>query len=162
MSLTGTIAGDVFDEIGFPVPIYLNRALTGIQIDNESKAIEVETEFIQSYNPKVPSRYIQKGTRNLVSINMLADRDSLLLTALIAISDLVFEKLIQKTYKVSYFHRSIVILKGLLNGMSVTDGPDDTLRRVVLQLEKGTNIKSQQISTLLKQTSVTPNPGVGL
>lgn len=162
--LTGlpVVGGFIEDTIGIPLPIYLNRSLTGIQLDNESKAIDVDTEHIQSYDPKVPSRYTQKGLSNLVSINMLAEKDSLLLTVLLAANDLIFEKLIQSTYKISYFHGPTVIIKGLLHGMSTTVGADDSLYRVVLQIQKGGNVKAQQTDIVGKQTALTPNPGVGL
>lgn len=153
---------DIISQVGIPIPIYLSEGLTGIYVDNESKAIDVDTDVKQSQDPDVPDKVIQKGTNSLVSINMLARKDSIILGVLLALSDLVFQRVSKGNYGISYFNGPTALFNGKLHGFSSTVGNDDNLFRVVLQIQK-INTKSapeNQIAQVSKQTALTPSPGL--
>ncbi len=156
--------GDFISQnVGIPIPIYLDRRLTGIQLDNENKGIDVDTEFRQSFDPEVPSKYVQKGLNSLVSINMIAQKDSILLTVLLALSDQIFQRVVRQSYGISYLHGPTAIFNGLLHGFSSSVSADDDLYRIVLQISKangGSTVPQNQVGNAAKQSANIPTPGV--
>lgn len=128
------ILGDVLPT-GIPIPIYLDERLTGIYIESESKAIDIETVPQVRYDDKPPS-VEQRGLNNVVTVNMLANRNSIMLSVLLAMNDMVFSRVVKKTYSVTYLNGATTVFNGLLHGFSTQQGSDDDLTRIVLQISK--------------------------
>jgi hypothetical protein len=147
-------------DIGIPIPLYLDENLTGIYIESESKAIDIETNSQQRFDGKAPS-VDQRGLNNLVTINMVASKNSIVLGVLLALNDMIFSRVVSKTYNVSYLNGVTTIFGGLLHGFSTSSGIDNDLIKVVMQISKanlspptkgGTQIQNKFI------TGATPVP----
>ncbi len=128
------IVGDILGA-GFPIPLYLDEKLTGVYVSDESMALTVDTE-VEIPTNGTPPLYNQRGVENEITVSMLAQKDSIVLTTLIALMDITFKKLVATKYSVSYLNGSTVILGGLVSGFSTQVGSNDDLIRVVLHLQK--------------------------
>ena len=133
---------DVFSNIGIPLPIYLDERLTGIYIESESKSIDIDTDITPKYETNsaggigTTTLINQSGINNLVTINMLASTDNLLLSVLIALNDMVFSKLVSGKYSISYLNNSTLIFKGLLHSFQTSSSSGDTLLKITMQIQK--------------------------
>lgn len=134
------VIGGVLSNLGIPIPIYLDQNLTGIYVDTETKAIDVTSDVQISYDPKVASAVDQRGLNNIVTINLFASKTSIMLSVLLAMNDMIFQRLVSKTYSISYLNGTTTIFNGLLHGFSTSVGSDDDLIRIVMQIEKS-NLK---------------------
>lgn len=155
------VIGDVLNNIGIPIPIYLDENLTGIHVESESKAIDIDTQIQTRYDGK-PANYDQRGLSNLITINMLANRTSILLSVLLAMNDVIFSKVVAKEYNITYLNGATTIFGGLLHGFSTQSGSDDDLIRIVMQIEKGNQNKPTPANLsfqLPKITGATPVVG---
>src|SRR5438105_1622797 len=86
------VVSSIVNAIGLPpIPLYLDPRLTGIEIDQEGKNIDVETEMQTKPDGTDPTP-IQKGINNTVTVNMVAEKDSIGLTILTALTDVIFPK----------------------------------------------------------------------
>lgn len=152
------VLGDVLPNIGIPIPLYLSETLTGLYVESESKAIDIDTNIQMRYDGKAPS-VDQRGLQNLITINMLANRNSVILAVILALNDMVFQRVVQSSYSVSYINGSTTVFGGLLHGFSTQQGSDDDLVRIVLQIQKGkenTPTPANLTSVLPKITGATP------
>lgn len=152
------IVGDLITNIGIPIPIYLDENLTGILVDSETKAIDIDTQTQVRYDGKPPS-YDQRGLNSLVTINMTARKDSMMLAVLLAMNDLIFQRVVQKSYKVSYLNGTTTVFNALLHGFSTSVQSDNDLVHVVMQLNKSNDSKptpANLTSVLPKITGATP------
>lgn len=59
-----------------------------------------------------------------------------MLPVLLALSDMIIPKLVSGKYSLSYLNGSTVILGGLLQGLNTSEGADDNLIRITLQIQK--------------------------
>ncbi len=130
--------GDSLLDIGIPIPIYLNENLTGIYIESESKSMDIDTDITPKLRSDGKSFDLinQSGITNLVTINMIANRDSVILSVLLALSDIVFSKLVAGKYKLSYINGATLIFGGLLHSFSVNQNSDNTLMNISMQIQK--------------------------
>jgi len=154
------IIADVANLIGIPIPIYLDEKLTGIYVESQTRAIDIETKAQPRYDGKPPI-VDQNGVNSLVTVNLFARNDSILLTALLALCDMIFQKLVSKEYAISYLNKSTVVLGGLLHGFQTTEGSDDDLTRIILQISKASQESTTPqgaVSVLPKITGATPVP----
>jgi len=154
------LVGDfVANNLGLPIPIYLDERLTGIYIDSEEKSLDVETNAQNKstgFKPKIDQRAIN----SVVRVNMIASRNSVVLTALLALCDIAFTKLASKDYSISYFNGATTIFNGLLQGFSVNADTNDDLYRIRFEISKanaGSTIVEQGASVLTKVTGALPN-----
>lgn len=132
------IGGDLGAALtgGLPIPIYLDEGLTGIVVKGESKAIAVENEVkakTEGGKPKTNQRAVDSN----VTINMLARKDSVMLAALIALNDQIFQRLASKEYSVSYLNGSTIIFNGLFSGFTSMNDENSDLLHITLTLSKG-------------------------
>ncbi len=134
------VVGDILPRIGIPIPVYLNEQLTGVFIESESKAIDIDTEVHAKYNGDPPA-VEQRGLNNLVTINMFANKDSIMLAVLLAMNDMIFSRVVSQDYAVSYINGSTTIFNGLLHGFSTNQGSNDDLVRIVMQISKSNQSK---------------------
>lgn len=125
----------IAQNVGIPIPIYLDERLTGVYVQGESKTTTIETDAQQRQDGKgtVTS---QRALQNDVTVNLFAKSDSVLLSVLLAMNDLIFKKVVSEEYSVSYLNGPTVILGGLLQRFDTTSGTDDNLLRIALQLSK--------------------------
>lgn len=126
-----------------PIPIYLSESLTGLYIDTEEKSIDVETsmETLTDGSQPIP---IQKGVNSTVRINLVASRDSIGLTLIAALADLVFSKVTSKEYSITYLHGAVCVFAGLLHSFQITQNAENDLYNVQIELTRS------NINTLLK------------
>lgn len=125
-----------------PIPIVLNEKLTGIYVESESNNLDIETDIQPRYDKDPvtgltqPPIISQKGISSVVNVNMLAKRDSILLSVLLALSEQILGKTVSQEYKLSYFNGPIAIFRGLLHGFSTQVSADDDLVRITMQIQK--------------------------
>ena len=155
------LIGSSLADIGIPIPIYLDENLTGIYIESESKSLDIDTDIVPVYrsdNTKTATNFInQSGINNLVTVNMLANKDSLILSVLLALNDLVFSKLVSGKYKLSYINGTTLIFGGLLHSFSVNASSNDTLLRIQMQIQKNNQNKPTVVNQYL---SISPTTGL--
>lgn len=136
------------ENVGVPIPIYLDERLTGVYVESETKAIDIQTTVEAKTEAGTPD-ISQRGLDSLVTINMIANKDSVTLSAILALCDLVFQKVVSQEYKVSYLNGSTTVFNGLLHGFQTSVDSDNDLVRITLQLSKANqNLK--------------PNPGTAI
>lgn len=151
------LIGDSLSNIGIPIPIYLDEKVTGLFIESESKALDIDTDIVPMYRTtgQVQNLINQSGINNLVTINMVANKDSVILSVLLALNDMVFSRLVKGKYTLSYVNGTTLIFGGLLHSFSVQSASDDTLLRIQMQIQKN----NQNKTTLLNQYLNVPGAG---
>jgi hypothetical protein len=155
------IGETIAKNVGLPIPLYLDEKLTGLYVESETKAIDIDT-VVQPRNDGGAPLVDQRGLNSLITVNMLASKDSILLSVLLALNDIVFSKVVSKEYNVSYLNGSTAIFGGLLHGFSTQNGSDDDLIRIVLQLSKANQqgtTPNNVVSVLPKITGAIPVAG---
>lgn len=112
---------DIRAMVGFPIPIALNERFTGIYVVSESRGIGIETivdpvtekdDFTLETKPPIVT---QTGAFSDVSIKMFASKNSIMLTAFLAIAEYIVSKATSGEYGISYFNGPTVIFNGLLS-----------------------------------------------
>ncbi len=129
------LIGDLVSAVGLPIPLYLDEQLTGLYVESESKNLDIETTIEPRYDDKKPYIY-QRALNSSISVNILASKDSVLLPALLALSDIIVTKIVSQKYTVSYANGPTLIIGGLLQGLNTSGTSDDDLIRIVLQIQK--------------------------
>ena len=119
-----------------PIPIYLSETLTEIQVDNESKNVDLETNTETMSDATTPD-VNQRGIGNVVSINLTAKKSSVGVTLLSAMIDQLFDKATSKEYAITYLHGPITVFGGVLHSYSVEQGADNDLLSIKIELSKG-------------------------
>lgn len=143
--------------IGIPIPIYLDERVTGVYIESETKSLEIDTT-VDARADGSDARFSQRGLDNSVTVNLLANKDSILLSALLALNDIIFNKVVSREYSVSYLNGTTLIFNGLLHSFNTSVGTNDDLIRISMQLMK-THTKptpSLAFSETPKITGTTP------
>lgn len=140
---------------GLPIPLYLHEQTTGILVKSETKALQIETEIKAKSDGKKP-KSDQRAVDSTVTINLVGQKDSLVLTTLIALNDRIFQKVISKEYNVSYLNGPTVVFNGLLNGFTSMAGEDDDLLHITMTISKG-NLEG----TVLEKEFDVISPDVG-
>ena len=154
------LIGDSLSGIGVPIPLYLDERLTGLYVESETKAIDIDTDVTPTYRKTTNdiTNYIsQSGINNIITINMLASRDNLFLSALIALNDMIFERVVKTKYRVSYINKTTLIFGGLLHSFSTAASSEDTLLKITMQIQKINLNKTNFASSLYPA----PSGGVG-
>jgi hypothetical protein len=152
------VVGDVLPNLGIPIPLYLDENLTGIYVESESKAIDIDTNVQPRYDGKPPS-IDQRGLQNLVTVNLIATQQSVVLTVILGLIDMIFQRVVQASYKVSYINGATTVFGGLLHGFQTQQGSNDNLIHITLQIQKGKeNVPNPPnvTSVLPKITGATP------
>lgn len=130
------VVSSIVTKIGLPpIPIYLSEKLTGLFIESEDKNIDIETStdtLADGSDPDVK----QKAIGSTVRINMIASKDSLGLTLLSAVADLIVPKVTSQEYSITYLHGATTVFGGLLHSFSVSQNTENDLIRVTLEISK--------------------------
>src|SRR5690606_12365506 len=108
------IGESLAENVGVPIPLYLDEQLTGVYIESESKSIDVETETKPRFDEKKPE-VRQTALNSLIAINMLAKKDAVLLSVLLALNDLIFTKVVSQNYRISYLNGATTVFNGLFH-----------------------------------------------
>lgn len=141
-------------DVGVPIPIYLSERLTGIYVENESRSIDLITTVEPTTNMDARSvgerevKVTQTAADSHVTVNLLASRDSILLTALIALMDLLLKRAVSAEYELHYLSGPTAIFGALLHRFATSVSRNDDLVRIEMTL-----------STAAKKTPV-PKPPV--
>jgi hypothetical protein len=121
-----------------PIPLYLDEKLTGIIIDSEDKNIDIETSqetLTDGGSPLVT----QKAIESVVKINMRASKDSIGLTILSAVADMILPKVTSQEYSIQYLNGATTMFNARLKSFQVNSSSDNTLLNITLELIKGDN-----------------------
>ena len=152
--------GETLAAVGIPLPIYLDENFTGIVVDTESKALDVETSAEVRYDGETP-RMTQRGINSLVTINMEARKDSIVLGVLLALNDIIFTKLVNQKYSISYMNGSTVVFAGLLHGFSANSDSNTDKILITMQISKAKDggLPSRPFEPLSKVRGAVPIAG---
>lgn len=132
------IVSSVYDKIGLPpIPIYLSEKLTGLLIDSEDKSIDIETTVETLPNGTDP-KVTQKGINSTVKINIVAVKESIGMTLLSALADLIFAKVTSREYSITYLHGAVTVFGGLLHSFSINQNAEDTKYNITIELSRST------------------------
>lgn len=125
----------IVSKIDLPaIPIYLSEKLTGIYIDTEDKTIDVDTAIETLKDATKDPIINQRGINNTVKISMLANKDSIGLTLLSAMADLVFPKVTAREYSITYLHGAVTVFAGMLHSFAINQQAGNTLYTITLEL----------------------------
>jgi hypothetical protein len=134
------IVSSIVKKIGLPpIPIYLSEKITGLYIDSEDRTIDIDTKVEADPDGKTPV-VNQTPINSVVKINMIGSRNSIGLTLLNALADLIVPKVSSKEYTITYLHGSITIFRGLLHTFSVNQNADTDLVNIGIELTKTNTI----------------------
>jgi hypothetical protein len=123
------------------IPIYLSETLTGIYIDSESKNIDIDTDTA-SLSDGSSALINQKALSSITTINLIAKQNSIGLTILLALSELILDKVTSQEYEITYMHGGVTVFGGLIHSFSYDQGSDNDLYKIKLELSKGRKAKS--------------------
>jgi hypothetical protein len=141
-----------------PVPLYLDEKITGVYVISENKNIDIQT--VPLTNPDGATPEVQQyGLNTTIDINMLASKNSIGMSLLLAMSDLIFEKVTSKEYSVTYLNGSVIMFNALLDSFSVNQNNDNDLYNINLKLSRATGsstVEKVAPTTVPKLTGTTP------
>ncbi len=142
-----------------PIPLYLDEGLTGIYVESENKNIDIETApetLVSGKDPIVN----QKGINSIVTINLIASNNSIGMTLIAAMADLIFTKVTSREYSITYLHGAVTVFNGLLHSFSINQSADNTLYNVSIQLARST-LKTTPTPGIVNVPNVTGNLPLG-
>lgn len=157
------IVSDFVENIGVPIPIYLDEQLTGLYVDTEEKSIDIDNNVV-AVN-KGGAKVFQNPLESMVTINLIGKKDSIALMVLLAMNDLIFSKL-KYGYGISYLNGPTAIFNGLLKTFATNTTADNDLIRITMQISKAkgnatTNaLSAGQNTTTLSAQAGTVSSGV--
>lgn len=118
------------------IPIYLSETLTGLYIQAEDRDITIQTSTESPAESSTDNEVNQKAAGSMINIEMVARKDSIGLTLLSAMCDIVLPKVTTKEYAITYLHGATTVFLGLLEGFTVTQNKDNDLVNVKIKLSK--------------------------
>ncbi len=131
---SSSLVADIVTFTDLPaIPLYLSQRLTGLMIDSEDKSIEVETDTETLELGKAPLN-TQRGLNNTVKIQLSAVKDSIGLTLLTALSDVVFPLVTSKEYSITYLHGAVTVFAGLLHSFNINQNSNNELYTITIEL----------------------------
>jgi hypothetical protein len=116
-----------------PIPIYLSEKLTGLYVDTQEKNVDIQTTS-DSLLGGDEVRVTQKALNSVVKISMVANKESLGLTVLSALIDLIPEKVSSQEYSITYMHGPTIIFGGRLHSFAIHQEAGNTLSKIDLEL----------------------------
>lgn len=146
------------DRITFPpIPIYLSERLTGLYIVSEDKTIDIQTSVEPATDGTQPTT-TQKSINSIVRINMRASRDSIGLTLLSSVADLLIPKVTAREYEITYLNGPVTVFGGVMNSFQVTQNSNNTLYEISVELVR-TRIQTNQVQqTVVVERVANPVP----
>lgn len=126
-----------------PIPIYLDENLTGLYVQTQEKSVDVETKSDGSTDGSDPKNN-QTPVGSVVSVELNGLRDSIGLTLLNAVIDLIVPRLVSKEYSITYLNGSQTVFDGLLHSYKVSEISGSTKSTIMLELVKTTDKTAQK------------------
>ena len=140
-----------------PIPIYLSEKLTGIYIESEEKNIDIDTNVDSGLNAEL-AIFTQKPINSSVKITMNATKDSVGLSILSAMADLLLPKITAKNYDVTYLNGASTVFGGLIHSFAISQEANSTLMKVVLEIIK---VPKKSAIEVTKSTTTTSLNNIG-
>ncbi len=132
--------GDPSHAIPIPIVLYLSERVTGIYVDSETRGIDVETKIdpTTAKDPTtlevLPPVVSQTSSDSQVTVNLLATTDCILLTAILALMDMIVARLVTAEYSIHYINGATCIFGAKLHRFSTSVSRNDNLVRIELTL----------------------------
>lgn len=131
------IISSIVSKIGLPpIPIYLSERLTGLYISDTEKSVEIETKTDTLSDSATDPLVNQKAIQSTIKINMLASRDSIGMTLISALIDLIVPKVTSKEYSISFLYGATTVFNGLLHSFNISQNAENDLYTVTIELSK--------------------------
>ncbi len=137
------------------IPLYLSEDLTGVFIDSESKAMDIDTTIETTTDGSAPLTS-QRAISNTVKIEMIARANSIGISLFAALADLIFPKVTSKEYSITYLHGAITVFDGLLHSFSITQNANDDRYNITLELIKPAAASKISVPIVSKVTGTVP------
>lgn len=129
-----------------PIPLYLSTELTGIVVDEEEKSIEIETKMDGKTDGSTPDQN-QKPINSTTKINLKAQKNSIGLMLLSALSDKIVPLVTSQEYSITYLNGPITVFDGTLHSLNIIPIPGTDLLQISIELNTGTG-KTEEKSTV--------------
>lgn len=158
--VVGSVLGDILLAAGgIPIPLYLSEQLSGIVIDSVSNSYDIDTSvegINKATNLDISQRVIDSTTTVVMTCN---NKDSLVLSAILAFMDLIIRKAVSRAYTISFISGSTILLDALLKSFNTSMNSDSELVTITMVLSK-VNGKPDKVFTSIPNT-VGTSPGIG-
>lgn len=118
------------------IPIYLSESISGLYIDTESKSIDVDTNM-ESLTSGSAALINQKILSSITTVNMVGVRNSLGLTMLLSLAELLIDKVTSGEYELTYMHNSVNVFGGLIHSFSHDNDANSELIKIKLEISRG-------------------------
>ena len=138
-----------------PIPIYLDPDLTGVHIESENKNIDLST-IAHTVSTGDTPEVSQGGLNSTVTINLIASKNSVGITIILALLDQIFEKATSKEYSITYINGAMTVFGGLLHSFSVNQTSENDLYNISIVLSRA---NSQGTKTKAATVVSVPNTG---
>lgn len=142
------------------IPIYLSEQISGLYIDTESKNIDIDTK--QTNGTDGTTSVSQTPIGSTTSVTLTGKIGSMGLTALLALSEQILDKLTSKEYEVTYVHNAITVFGGLVHSLSFEPVKGTDTYTIKIEFARGevkdakTEVGSKPDAARLSSTGVTP------
>jgi len=141
---------------GLPIPIYLNENLSGIVIDSIGNGLDIDTA-VEGVNKSTALDVSQRVIDSTLTINMTCNnKDSLVLSAILAFTDTIFRKATSRAYTISFIYGSAVVIDGLLKSFSTNMTADSELVNIVMVISKVNGKSDPILPTITPVIDATP------
>ncbi len=118
------------------IPIYLDEELTGVYVDQNNEQLEISTENIVGSGEKKSLTITQKGDKQTVTVELLANKNSIGLNILLPLLKTLYDYTLKdKDYKIAYFNNNILIFDAKLGRYQKTEGRTNDLVAITIDLE---------------------------
>lgn len=142
------------------IPIYLSAEITGVYIDTESKNIDIDTDM-QSLTSGAAALINQKALASIVTVNLTGKQDSIGLTVLLALSELILDRATSNEYEITYMHGGVTVFGGLIHSLSFDQGTENDLYKIKIEISRGRpKGKSVVVSEDASSERLASGPGV--
>lgn len=148
------IVSDIVDAIGLPpIPLYLDEKLTGIFVDTAGRNIDIATDVEGKKDGSDPSEN-QSPLNSSVTLELQANKNSIGLTILTAMMDVILPKIASREYSITFLYGATTVFNGKLHSFAVNQDSNSDLLRIVIVLTRST--QKTKIETTVPLVSKVP------
>jgi hypothetical protein len=126
-----------------PIPVYLSEKLFNIVISGTAKNVDIETDTESLTSGATPD-VNQKGIQAGVEVSIEGKQDSVALTLLSALIDLVYEKVTSKEYAITFMYGATTVFRGLLHSYSAETIEGTDKLAIKISLSRGAKNPTKQ------------------
>lgn len=123
-----------------PIPVYLDESL-GVLVSSKKTNIDIATR-VETMTNGDPAAVTQKGIAAITTIEMVANKNNLILGVILAMSTQILQKVTSKEYSISFLHESTVIVNGLLHSFNREETSDSEMTTITMEISQGGEDKS--------------------